>query len=188
MNILDDQRLRDGFEKEIAAFPAPLQQAFQDWHGRLHKQEHCILEPEAEAAYQRYRDALVTMKAQLRGDLMLETLYDTLPSDALLVATLNASLQSTQAETVISLPDWALAQEFAEWWRERYHKIIKPEEREKIFFIQELSGRPAQSARISVQGYEIPIVPTFFYAELVVQTVEPKYHFFRLLVQRAYYR
>jgi len=188
MNILDDQRVRDGFEKEIAEFPVSLQQAFQDWHERLHKQQHCILDPEVEAAYQRYSNALVTMKTQLRGDLMLETLYDTLPSDALLVATLHASLQSTQAKTVIGLPDWALAQEFAEWLRERYHKIMKPEEREKIFFFQELSGRPAQSARISVQGYEIPVVPTFFYAELVVQTVEPNYHFFRLLVQRAYYR
>ncbi len=84
------------------------------------RQETCIrVSQEAYNAWKRYRSALKSMIVKMPNE-DLDGSYDRLPTKAMRVATLVASLLGSSE---ITLQHWALAQEVAESWRESLHQF-----------------------------------------------------------------
>lgn len=190
-SFLDFNAVRHNYKEEIQTLPTSLRKPLEDWHQRLKQKgrDICILSPDAEKAYERYRDAISQINgkfpANVGGNPITE-LYGHLASDALLLAALFASQSNaTLTPTVVELKHWAKAQQFMEEQRKRYHDLSLVEAQKVLDLSNDITNK--YQGRVSVKNQITDDFPFFLWTTLAVQTNEPEWHGIRLLAQRAYY-
>lgn len=190
-SFLDTSIMQRNFRREIQTLPTSQRNPLEEWHQRLKQKgrDVCILSPDAEKAYERYRDAML----EISGKFPVKTernpiteLYGHIASDTLLVAALFASLDNTTLKpTIIELKHWAKAQNFIEEQRKRYHDLSLIEAQKVLDLSRDITNK--YQGRVSVKNHTTENFPFFLWITLAVQTDDPQWHGVRLFAQRAYY-
>lgn len=190
-SFLDTSIMQRNFRREIQTLPTSLLNPLEEWHQRLKQKARdvCILSPDAEKAYERYRDAMLEISGKFsvktEGNPITE-LYGHIASDALLVGALFASLDNTTLKpTIIELKHWARAQKFIEEQRKRYHDLSLIEAQKILDLSSDITNK--YQGRVSVKNYTTVDFPFYLWTTIAVQTDDPEWHYTRLLAQRAYY-
>jgi hypothetical protein len=190
-SFLDTSIVQREFRREIQTLPISLRNPLEEWHQRLKQnaRDVCILSTDAEKAYERYRDAILEISRNFslktEGNPITE-LYGHIPSDALLVAALFASMGNTTLKpTIIELKEWARAQQFIEEQRKRYHDLSLIEAQKILDLSSDITNK--YQGRVSVKNHTTVDFPFFLWTPIAVHTDDPEWHGIRLLAQRAYY-
>jgi hypothetical protein len=190
-SCLDFFAVQRAYKEEIQTLPITLRRPLEDWHQRLKQKgrDICILSPEAEKAYERYRDAMSEISGKFpanAGGTPITELYGHIAIDGLLLAALFASQSNTTLiPTIIELKHWARAQQFIEEQRKRYHDLSLMEAQKVLDLSKDILNK--YQGRVSVKNHTTDDFPFFLWTTIAVQTYDPEWHSVRLLAQRAYY-